>query len=211
MPHRATIPGSALTFDRPTAWHDADLADVLDPAWEAEQKREHPADAALIDSLIDGVRSGDITYSAWIDIDEDDPQIDGWIKTDVSPRDFAMGQGALVADASSSVDRQPVRVRPGTATVEVSLPGGTAARLDWSFDLTNADGTSEVTYVRSYWMSSGPSIVVVQLTTFGVFPEAVAVFDAAAATFRWPSAPDPSQETGILMSERWPSGRWRRS
>jgi hypothetical protein len=161
---------------------------VLDPAWEAEQKRKHPGDAALIDSLIDGVRSGDITYSAWIDIDEGDPEIDGWIKSDVSARDYELGPGMLVADARSSVDRQPVRVRPGTTAVEVGLPGGNAARLDWSFDLTNADGTSDVTHVRSYWIASGSSIVVLQLTTYAEFPEAVAVFDAAADTFRWEPA-----------------------
>lgn len=185
LPQRATIPGSDLTFGRPTTWHEADLNRLLDPAWEAEQKREHPGDAALIDSLIEGVRSGDVTYSAWIDIDEGDPEIDGWIDTSVTPRDFTMGPGMLVADARSSVDRQPVRVRPGTSVVEVGLPGGIAARLDWSFDLSNADGTPDVTYVRSYWMSSGPSIVVVQLTTYGEFPDAVAVFDSTATTFRW--------------------------
>jgi hypothetical protein len=159
-----------------------------------------------MDSLIEGVRSGDITYSAWIDIDDGDAEIDGWILSDVAPRDFALGPGMLVADARSSVDRQPVRVRPGTTVGEVELAGGTAARLDWSYELTNADGTSDVTYVRSYWMASGPQIVVVQLTTYGQFPEAVAVFDATAVTFRWAPPADPSQETGILMSERWPSG-----
>jgi hypothetical protein len=188
LPQRATIPGSDLTFERPSTWHEADLHDLLDPAWESEQKRNNPADAALIDSLVDGVRAGDITYSAWIDIDETDPEIDGWIKSDVSTQDDAMSPPILVAYARSSVDRQPVRVRPDTTAIEVRLPGGTAARLDWSFDLSNADGSSDVTHVRSYWMSSGSSLVVVQLTTYGDFPEAVAVFDATATTFRWAAA-----------------------
>jgi hypothetical protein len=34
-------------------------------------------------------------------------------------------------------------------------------------------------------MASGPSIVVVQLTTYGEYPDALALFDKTAATFRW--------------------------
>lgn len=99
-------------------------------------------------------------------------------------RNARSGPG-LVGEARASVDRQPARVRPGTTAIEVILPGGPAARLDWSFDLSNADGTSDVTYVRAYWMASGPSIVVVQLTTYGEYPDALALFDKTAATFRW--------------------------
>jgi hypothetical protein len=92
LPQPASIPGSDLVFDQPASWHVADPAEVLDPAWAIEQKREHPDDAALIDAAVDAVRSGDIAYSGWIDVDEDSPKIDGWIKAEVSQR--AVGPGA---------------------------------------------------------------------------------------------------------------------
>jgi hypothetical protein len=183
LPRTASITGSDLVFDQPASWYADDITEYLDPAWAIEQKRLHPGDAALIDSLIDGIRSGEISYSAWIDLDARDPEIDGWIKGNVSQD--AGPPAELVAKARSSVDYQPVRVRPGTSAVEVQVAGGSAARLDWSFDLTNADGTSDVTYVRAYWMADGPSLVIVQLTTYGEHPDAVAVFDSVAATYRW--------------------------
>jgi hypothetical protein len=204
LPQPSSIPGSDLVFERPPSWHEDDLSDYLDPAWVAQQKREHPGDAALIDSLTEGVRSGDISYSAWIDVDDGDSEIDGWIKAEVSPNDLP--PGGLVAYARSSVDRQPVRVRSGTTAIEVTLSGGPAARLDWSFDLSNADGTTDVTHVRSYWMASAPSIVIVQLTTYGEYPDAVAAFDAAAATFRWVSDRPRAHSRVSLTVERWPSG-----
>ena len=71
-----------------------------------------------------------------------------------------------------------------------------------------ADETLEVVYVRAYWIVDGPSVVAVQLVTYGARPEVVANFDAVATTFRW--APGSGQPLSSA-AERWQSGRLRRS
>ena len=182
-PASTTIPNSQLAFDQPGFWHAFDKQRVLDPSWATEQKRQYPAHAALIDSAVDGFRSGRTTYMAWIDLDLDHSTAEGWVDASVSQSTVA--QSALTAYALETVSRQPVAVHPGSTAIEVALQAGPAVRLDWSYDLRAADGTSEVVRVRTYWLAHDGSLVGVQLTTYGPHPDAVAAFDAVATTFRW--------------------------
>jgi hypothetical protein len=183
VPAATTIPNSRLVFDKPLAWHDADPATVLDPAWAVEQKRRYPQDAALIDGMVDAYRSGRIGYSAFIDIGGTTSEAVGWVDAAVFAHDVS--PAGLAADARATVNRQPVNVIGGATAVDVVLPVGRAARLDWSYDTARADGRLQVVYVRAYWVVDGPSVVAIQLVTYGARPEVVAIFDAVAATFRW--------------------------
>jgi hypothetical protein len=183
QPKPVAVPNSHLVFDRPASWHSSDRAAVLDPGWAIRQKERFPEDAILIDEMVEDVRSGNIDYAAWIDLDGNTSEADGWIRVDVS--DHPVGPEGLLADALASVDRQPLKVLPGTTAVDVTLAGGPAVRLDWSFELAHGDGTSEIVHVRTYWLEDSPAVIAFQLTTYGVHPEVVATVDAVASTFRW--------------------------
>ena len=71
--------------------------------------------------------------------------------------------------------------------VDVTLPTGPAARLDWGYDLRLADGTTKIATIRSYWLMDGTKTVVVQLTFYGDRPEVMNDFEAVVRTFRWGS------------------------
>ena len=89
--------------------------------------------------------------------------------------------------ATNSLLLQPVRAREGTATAEVALPTGPAVRLDWSYALHHADGTVEIAAVRSYWLIDETRTVVIQLTTYGSEPAAVADFESVIQAMHWAS------------------------
>jgi hypothetical protein len=167
----------------PISWRAHDGSDYLDPAWAEREKQRYPRDAALIEATVEMFKTGRIAYSAFIELDESNPGAEGLL--DISIRADGAPRDGLRSNALASVDRQPVSVRPGTSAQEVALPIGPAVRLDWSFDLTQADGTSEIGSVRSYWFLDGTSKVVVQLTTYGSQPAAIASFEGAVQTFRW--------------------------
>ncbi len=177
-----TAPGSHLVFDRPPNWRSADAGVAFDDAWAVEQKRKYPLDAPLIDSLVEGVRSGGLSWFAVIDTNGDQAG-DGWILIAVQERSAVAKD--LRDEATTSVIFQSVELREGTTAVDVALPIGPAVRLDWSYDLRNADGTSEIGTVRSYWLADGPNTVAVQLTYYGEHPELVTSLDEVATTFRW--------------------------
>jgi hypothetical protein len=200
-----TVPNSHLVFDRPNSWQEADRERILDPSWAAEQKQRYPQDGPLIDAMVDGFRDGRIQYFASIELDGDPLNVDGWVATSAFRREVTAA--GLAADARASVNRQPVNVLDATA-LDVTLPLGPAVRLDWSYDTMRADETLQVVYVRAYWIVDGPSVVAVQLVTYGARPEVVASFDAVAATFQW--APGSGQPLSSA-AERWQSGRMRRS
>ena len=182
MPVATTIATTRLVFDQPPSWREGNRADVLDPVWEVEEKKRYPADAELIDAMIDAFRSGDIDYYALIEIDGQ-PQADGWISS--GSEDYPVAPRSLTGFALSSAALSPTHVLPGMTAIDVTLPIGPSARLDYSYDTSRDDGTVEVVYVRSYWLIDGPSVIAVQLVTYGLRPDVVANFDAVATTFRW--------------------------
>jgi len=177
------IPNSRLVFDRPASWREADRTRVLDPAWAAEQKQLYPNDAALVDAMVEAFRSGRIDYYAFIELDGNVAEADGWVEGSVVQRDA--GAATLADVARASVDRQPVTVLPGTSAVNAPLPIGQAVRLDWSYELLYNDGSTQTVYIRSYWLQDGNSTIAIQLGTYGARPDVVANFDAVANTFRW--------------------------
>jgi len=182
FPHPVTIPTSRLVLDLPVSWQAADASQTFDDAWAADQKEKYPQDAALIDSLVEGIRSGGIAWFARIDLDRD-RVAEGWAL--ISVKDDSGTPESLHLTAESSVIFQSVKLRSGTTAVDLALPIGPAVRLDWSYDLRHADGTSEIGNVRSYWLLDGSKTVVAQLTTYGDHPDVVGNFDAVVQTFRW--------------------------
>ena len=184
FPHAITIPTSRLVLDLPVGWQAVDAAQTFDDAWAADQKVKYPQDAALIDSLVKGIRSGGITWFARIDLDRDHVS-EAWAIITVD--DDGDTQELLHSIAETSVLFQSVKLRAGTTAVDVTLPTGPAVRLDWSYDLRHADGTSEIGNVRSYWLLDGSKTIVAQLTTYGDHPAVVGNFDAVVQTFRWGS------------------------
>jgi len=184
FPHAITIPTSRLVLDLPVSWQAVDATQTFDDAWAADQKVKYPQDAALIDSLVKGIRSSGITWFARIDLDRDRVS-EGWAI--ISVDDDGDTQELLHSIAETSVLFQSVKLRAGTTAVDVTLPTGPAVRLDWSYDLRHADGTSEIGNVRSYWLLDGSKTIVAQLTTYGDHPAVVGNFDAVVQTFRWGS------------------------
>ena len=179
------IPNSRLVFDRPASWREAERTRVLDPAWADEQKQLNPNDIALVDATVEAFRAGEIDYFAWIELDGDPTRADGWVQASVGDRGAT--PGPLADEARASVERQPVRVLPGTTAINAPLPIGSSVRLDWSYQVLFNDGSTDDVYLRSYWLVDGSTRIVVQLGTHGVRPEVVANFDAVAAAFRWGS------------------------
>ena len=184
LPHAEAITGSRLVLDLPTTWQTADAGQIYDAAWAAEEKQKYPQDAALIDSLVDALQAGDPTWYARIDVDGD-RIAEGWVLASV--KDKGGTQADLHATAFASTLFQPVQIRPGTTVVDVTLPTGPAARLDWSYDLRLADGTTEIATVRSYWLIDGTKTVVIQLTFYGDRPAVMSDFDSVVRTLRWAS------------------------
>ncbi|HXI82299.1 MAG TPA: hypothetical protein VNM34_15945 [Verrucomicrobiae bacterium] len=184
LPHAEAITGSRLVLDLPTTWQTADAGQIYDAAWAAEEKQKYPQDAALIDSLVDALQAGDPTWYARIDVDGD-RVAEGWVLASV--KDKGGTQADLHATAFASTLFQPVQIRPGTTVVDVTLPTGPAARLDWSYDLRLADGTTEIATVRSYWLIDGTKTVVIQLTFYGDRPAVMSDFDSVVRTLRWAS------------------------
>jgi len=186
-PDTTPIPGSSATFVKPADWRTVSHQEVLDPNWAADQKTRYPGQAEFIDAWVRGVSSDAIAYSAVIQPAAEGAEPDGYVDAQVVPQTLAPEQLATVA--AESVDRQPVPARPGTTAIGLTLPGGPTARLDWSFELISVGGYIVPVHVRSYWLSDGPSLVVIQLTTFGDgHATAIADFDAAATTLRWKSS-----------------------
>ena len=184
LPHAEAITGSRFVLDLPTTWQTADAGQIYDAAWAAEEKQKYPQDAALIDSLVDALQAGDPTWYARIDVDGD-RVAEGWVLASV--KDKGGTQADLHATAFASTLFQPVQIRPGTTVVDVTLPTGPAARLDWSYDLRLADGTTEIATVRSYWLIDGTKTVVIQLTFYGDRPAVMSDFDSVVRTLRWAS------------------------
>jgi len=184
LPHAEAITGSRLVLDLPTTWQTADAGQIYDAAWAAEEKQKYPQDAALIDSLVDALQAGDPTWYARIDVDGD-RVAEGWVLASV--KDKGGTQADLHATAFASTLFQPVQIRPGTTVVDVTLPTGPAARLDWSYDLRLADGTTEIATVRSYWLIDGTKTVVIQLTFYGDRPAVMSDFESVVRTLRWAS------------------------
>ena len=183
MPVETTIASTRLVFDKPPSWREGNRADVLDPVWAIEEKKRYPADARLIDAMVDAFRSGDIDYYAWIEIDGDKSQPDGWVSA--GSEEYPVAPKSLAGLALTSGATAPVHILPGIDAIDVTLPIGPSARLDYSYDTARDDGTVDIVYVRSYWLIDGPSVIAVQLVTYGQRPDVVANFDAVAATFRW--------------------------
>ena len=177
------IPDSRLVLDVPISWRAHDGSDYLDPGWAEREKERYPRDAALIDATVEMFKTGRIAYSAYVELNEANPGAEGLFT--ISKRPDGVPPEGLLANALASVDRQPVSVRPGTDAQEVALPIGRVVRLDWGFDLANADGSAEIGTVRSYWFLDGTTKFVVQLTTYGEQPGAIASFEAAVQTLRW--------------------------
>jgi len=184
LPHAEAITGSRLVLDLPTTWQTADAGQIYDAAWAAEEKQKYPQDAALIDSLVDALQAGDPTWYARIDVDGD-RVAEGWVLASV--KDKGGTQADPHATAFASTLFQPVQIRPGTTVVDVTLPTGPAARLDWSYDLRLADGTTEIATVRSYWLIDGTKTVVIQLTFYADRPAVMSDFDSVVRTLRWAS------------------------
>jgi hypothetical protein len=184
LPHTETITGSRLVLDRPMTWQSADAGQIYDAAWATEEKQKYPQEAALIDSLVEGLRAGDPTWYASIDVDGDH-RADGWVLSSV--RDEGVTQADLHATALASTVFQPVKIRPGTTAGDVTLPAGPVVRLDWSYDLRLADGTAEIATVRSYWLIDGTKTVVIQLTFYADRPAVMSDFDSVVRTLRWAS------------------------
>jgi hypothetical protein len=184
LPHSETITGTRLVLTLPMTWQTADAGQIYDAAWAAEEKQKYPQDAALIDSLVEGLRAGDPSWYARIDVDGDHVA-EGWVL--VSARADGATQEGLHARAFTSTLLQPVKIRPGTTVLDVTLPTGPAARLDWSYDLRLADGTAKVATVRSYWLLDGTKTVVTQLTFYGDRPDVMKDFEDTIGTVRWGS------------------------
>jgi hypothetical protein len=200
-----TIPNSRLILDLPPNWSAVDAGQVFDDAWAAEQRQKYPQEAPMIDGLVAGAKSGGLSWFARINTNGDQTS-DGWVLIAVHERSKYAAN--LREEATRSVIFQTVSLRAGPDAIDVSLPTGPAARLDWSYDLRSADGTSEIGTVRSYWLVDGTNTIVVQLTYYGDHPELVTSLDAVAATFHW--APGSGQPLSSA-AERWQSGRLRRS
>jgi hypothetical protein len=190
QPHTTTIPGSHVQFDQPASWHAEDPAVFLDPEWAKRQKARFPDDAAFIDATVEGFRSGAFDYSAWIDLNGDGRSRDSSVEATFSTRSVAPDR--LAAEALRSMSYQPVIALPGATAVDVTIPGGRAARLDWRLQLNHTDGTTIDAAVRSYWILDQGSIVVIQLTSYGSHPDDVASFETAIGTLRWMLAPGGS-------------------
>jgi hypothetical protein len=181
----ATIPGSSVRFEEPRTWHSEDPAVFLDPGWAEDQKVRYPADAAFIDATVAGFRSGRFAYAAWIDLDGNG-QRDSGVQASVSTA--RVPPASLASEALDSVRRQPAVVLPGTTAVDVILPGGPAARLDWRYTLRRADGTDATAFVRAYWVLDRDGVVAVQFASYGDRPTslpALESFEAAIQTMRW--------------------------
>jgi hypothetical protein len=182
LPHPETITGSRLVLDLPATWETADARQVFDAAWAAEEKQKYPQDAALIDSLVEGLGGSAATWYARIDLDRDRID-DGWVLASVT--DEGETQEQLHELAFTSTLFQPVKIRPGTTVVDVTLPTGPAARLDWSYDLRLADGTAKIATIRSYWLIDGTKTVVIQLTFYGDRPDVMSDFERVLRSVRW--------------------------
>lgn len=184
FPHDAAVANSRVVLTVPRTWESTDAKQAFDAGWAAEQKRRYPADAALIESLLEGLRSGEVGFYARIDVDGDRVP-DGSVIATVSDDDARLELLRLAAERS--VVFQPVQVRGGTTAADVTLATGPAVRLDWSYDLRHADGTSDIEAVRSYWLIDGTKTIVIQLTMHAGQPSALADFEAVIRTVRWGS------------------------
>jgi hypothetical protein len=184
LPHDASIANSRLVLSVPRTWEAADARRAFDPVWAAEQKRKYPADGALIESLMDGLRSGELSFYAVIDVDRD-RVTDGSVL--ISVTEDAGRPDTLQTEAAMSVLYQPVQVEEGTKTADVTLPTGPGVRLDWSYTLHHADGTSEIVAVRSYWLVDGTKTIVIQLTVHDGHVAAFADFESVIQGVRWSS------------------------
>src|SRR3954467_10799501 len=97
---------SLSTPPSPRTWEAADAHRAFDPVWAADQKRKYPADAALIESLMDGLRSGELAFYAVIDV-ERDRVADGSVL--ISVTEDAGRPDSLQTEAAMSVLYQPVQ------------------------------------------------------------------------------------------------------
>jgi hypothetical protein len=183
LPHTVVIPDTGLALDQPSTWHAAGRDEILDPEWARRNKREYPDHAAMIDDMVERFASNRLKYYGWIDVDGVSSTAEGWVEADAYPGERSTA--SLASTALTSVTRQPMNVRPGSTAIDVALPAGPAARLDWSYDRVAADGAAEVVFIRSYWIGGRDTLVVIQLMTAGAQPGAVSSFDAVAATARW--------------------------
>ncbi len=157
------VAGTRLAFVPDDRWHSYDVERMRDPAWVADLHERYPDAAELIDSMVEMASSPELRYVAY-DERDGDSGAEGWIVITEVPK--AANAEGLVDLARSSLERQSVDVEPGATAVRVDLPIGGAARLDWRFPITRADGTSTVVVVRSYWLTDGAAAIAVQMTTY---------------------------------------------